>query len=105
MDTGFQIYCNEDDCDRIDPTTYQGLVGELMYIALSTRSDILHSISKLSQCNKHPHKEHYAGLKHIMRYLSDTINLKLCFRKTGKPVEGFVDADWGANIVDVVDVR
>ena len=28
----FQIYCNEDDCERVDPTTYQGLIGELIYI-------------------------------------------------------------------------
>ena len=44
-----------------------------------------------------PHKEHEAGIKHVLRYVASTINLKLVYKHTGKMVEGYADADWGSN--------
>lgn len=35
-----------------------------------------------------------------MRYLAGTPDLKLVYRAVGKPVEGYVDADWGSNNLD-----
>lgn len=100
LDPGFQVSCNNENCARVDATSYQSLIGSLMYLAISTRPDIMHAVSVLAQRNKDPHSEHEAGAKHVLRYLSKTISLKLRYCKNGKPVEGYADADWTSNNLD-----
>lgn len=99
LDAGYQINPS-DESKKVDATKYQTLIGSLMYLAISTRPDILHSVCKLSQMNKNPNSTHEAGAKHILRYLSSTKNMKLHYYKTGKSIEGYTDADWGGNIID-----
>ena len=84
LEVGFQTKCN-------------AAIGSLMYLAISTRPDILYSVSKLAQCNVDPHVEHMSTVKHIMRYLKKTIDFKLHFEMSGKPIMGFADADWGGD--------
>ncbi|KAH8418168.1 hypothetical protein KR222_004172 [Zaprionus bogoriensis] len=71
-----------------------------MYLAICTRPDILHSICKLAQMNICPSKEHECGVKHILRYLASTKDLKIHYKKCGQPIEGYTDADWGGNVID-----
>ncbi len=89
LDPEFKIQCTTNDCEKVNATEYQSLIGALMYLAVTTRPDILHSVSKLAQRNCDPHIEHETAAKHILRYLSVTKNLKLNFRKTGKQAEDF----------------
>jgi len=100
LNPGFQIRCDSDNCAEVDTTDYQSLIGSIMYLAISTRPDIMHSISKLAQRNSNPHVEHDCGAKHILRYLSRTIDLKLHYRKTGQRLHAFVDADWANDSLD-----
>ncbi|CAD7012038.1 unnamed protein product [Ceratitis capitata] len=100
LEAGFQTYCDKEDCERVNVTQYQSLIGALMYLAISTRPDILHSVSKLAQRNSDPHVEHKIGAKRIMRYLKGTVDYKLHYQKTGKPIQGYVDADWGGDTND-----
>lgn len=44
---------------------------------MTTRPDILHSVTKLAQRNVDPNKEHEVGAKRILRYLKGTTELKL----------------------------
>ena len=78
----------------------QSLIGELMYLAISTRPDILHSVNKLAQCNTNPAIDHESDAKHILRYLSKTINFKLHYEEDDLPIYGYVDADWGGDTID-----
>lgn len=63
-----------------------------------SRPDIAHTISKLSQFNSHPHREHFGAVKHVLRYLKshqfsivfDNENVLNCY----------ADADWGSNVID-----
>jgi len=57
-----------------------------MYLAVVSRPDILHSVSKLSQRNTDPHHEDEAAAKHVLRYLCGTINLSIVYMKTGEYV-------------------
>lgn len=100
LDPGFQIHCSSSDCEKVDPKDYQSLIGTLMYLAISTRPDIMHSVGKLAQRNKEPHIEHLKAAKHIIRYLSATLNFKLVYSKTDLPPKAFVDADWANCIED-----
>lgn len=95
LDPKCQIRCDKENCENVDQTRYQSLISSLIYIALNTRLDILHSVCKLSQRNTDPHTEHLAATKRILRYLSSTQNKQLIYRKTGKPIECYADADWG----------
>ncbi|XP_036346805.1 secreted RxLR effector protein 161-like [Rhagoletis pomonella] len=100
LDAGLSVHCSSEQCKKVDKVAYQSVVGALMYLAISTRPDILHSVSKLSQRNNNPHSEHEAGVKHVLRYLRKTSNYKLHYTKTGKAIEGFADADWGSDASD-----
>ncbi|XP_036347934.1 secreted RxLR effector protein 161-like [Rhagoletis pomonella] len=96
LEAGYQTMC-DDDCNKADAKQYQSLIGALMHLGLTTRPDILHSVSKLSQRNKNPHIEHMTAAKHILRYLKATLDFKLLYRAGGSCIEGFVDADWGSD--------
>ena len=73
---------------------YRELVGALMYLAVCTRPDIAYAVSYLSQFNSCFKTEHWVAAKRVLRYLRGSENVGLRFRHTGKPLEGFVDADW-----------
>lgn len=99
LDPGFQVACSE-ECIKADISSYQTLMGELMYLAITTRPDILHAVAKLSQRNSDPHIEHMNAGKKIVRYLAGTIYTKLEYKKGMKELVGYADADWGGNPID-----
>lgn len=88
------------DQDEIKKFPYQRLIGSLMYLAVSTRPDIAFAVNSLSQFNNCYTQEHWTAAKRILRYLKGTLDYGITFHKTGKPLVGYVDADWGNNIVD-----
>ncbi|XP_068149509.1 uncharacterized protein [Drosophila tropicalis] len=100
LDAGHQVACDNKQCKRVDIGSYQTQIGELMWLALTTRPDILHSVAKLAQRNQDPHSEHEAGVKHILRYLASTMDKKLRYKRTGQAFSGHVDADWGGDKTD-----
>lgn len=93
----FQRCSDCSSCSLVDKTEYQSLIGSLMYLGISSRPDIAHSVSKLAQFNSNPHAEHVSAAKHLLRYLNSTINSKLLFRKTGENLKAFADADWAGS--------
>lgn len=84
-------------CSFVDTKRYQSLIGSLMYLGISTRPDIAHSVSKLAQFNTNPHAEHLAAAKHILRYLFSTMNTKILFKRTGQNLVAYADADWAGS--------
>ncbi|SGY19915.1 BQ5605_C017g08381 [Microbotryum silenes-dioicae] len=73
-----------------DPASipYRAIVGKLLYLSGTTRPDIAFAVSKAARfCNNFT-VEHWEALKHILRYLPMSAIL-----------EGFVDADHGADPV------
>ncbi|XP_068142548.1 uncharacterized protein [Drosophila tropicalis] len=97
LEVGFQTKCDSDDCGQVDKTRYQSLIGSLLYLALTTRPDIIHSVAKLAQRNSDPHKEHEVAAKRVLRYLRGTSDVRLHYSKTGVPIHCFVDADWAGD--------
>uniref|UniRef100_A0A0K8VG31 Retrovirus-related Pol polyprotein from transposon TNT 1-94 n=1 Tax=Bactrocera latifrons TaxID=174628 RepID=A0A0K8VG31_BACLA len=98
LDAGYQVACNEKTCEQVDATAYQSAIGELMWLALTSRPDIYHSVVKLAQRNNNPHTEHLTGVKYVMRYLAATKDLKLNYHGCGQALGGYVDADWGGDM-------
>ena len=101
LEANFQVGCSENVCNKINPQVYQSYIGALIYLATTTRPDILHSVSKLAQRNSDPHVDDMIAVKHILRYLRGTIELKLKYScDGGSSLVGYADADWGGNSMD-----
>ncbi|XP_023037237.2 secreted RxLR effector protein 161-like [Drosophila willistoni] len=98
LDASYQVACSDEKCVIQDVTMYQSAIGELMWLALTSRPDIYRSVIKLAQRNKEPHSEHVAAVKHVMRYLAATKDLKLHYRSCGDALTGYADADWGGDV-------
>lgn len=90
----------EQEKSEMETIPYSSLVGSLMYLAVSTRPDIAHAVSALSQYTTNPGKEHWQAAKRVLRYLRGTENHGLIFKQLSCPLEGYVDSDWGGNIDD-----
>lgn len=86
---GFQIDCTSDQCKNVEPAVYQSVIGELVWLTITTRPDILHSVS-----------EHMTAIKHMFRYFSAPVDMKLHYKQCGQPFFGFVDADWAGDRID-----
>lgn len=71
-----------------------------MYLALGTRPDIAHAVSVLSQFNCSHEKKYWVAARHVLRYLKNTIDISLCFKRTNENLLGYVDADWGNCTID-----
>ncbi|UYV74577.1 hypothetical protein LAZ67_12000185 [Cordylochernes scorpioides] len=79
---------------------YQQAIGNLLWLAGMTRPDIAYAVSYLSKFNSSPLQQHWNAVKHLLRYLKKTKDLKLVFSKTGKKLAAFADADWGSDKED-----
>lgn len=99
MEAGLSLDKGEDVvCKKIFP--YQQLLGSLMYLSVLTRPDISYAVSYLSQFNNCYTETHWKHAKRILKYLKGTRNYGLCFGRTDKSLECYVDADWGSNTFD-----
>lgn len=79
---------------------YRELVGALMYLSVTTRPDLAHSTSVLSQFNNNFGTTHWSAAKRILRYLKGSSELGIVQGSSFNQLTGFVDADWGGNVGD-----
>lgn len=82
---------------------YRELVGSLLYLAYVSRPDILFAVNCLSQLQENPTDIAWCALKRILRYLKNTLDIKLVYKKSDLEMSDlclYVDADWGSNIQD-----
>lgn len=80
---------------------YRELVGSLLYLAMTSRPDILFPVNCLSQLQETPTDCAFKGLKRVLRYLKRTLNFKLVYKKSEyKNLNLYVDADWASDKKD-----
>lgn len=77
---------------------YASAVGSLMYDMVCTRPDIAHAVGVVSRYMSDPGKEHWEGVKWILRYLKGTSGMALCFKKSNIILQGFTDANLGGDL-------
>lgn len=83
---------------------YMSAVGALLYLAIGTRPDIMFTVAKLAQYNANPGPQHWQAVKHVMRYLQGTKDLRLTFRPNNSDTmsselcKGFSDADHAGDL-------
>lgn len=61
-----------DQDELIDRTTYQRLIGSLLYISQMTRPDIMHVVSVLARRNAKAARRHWEAALRLLRYLHQT---------------------------------
>ena len=74
---------------------YLSAIGALMYLANYIRLDIAFSINLLARYSLATTKRHWNGIKHILRYLRGTSDMRLFYSKAMKPqFLGYADAGY-----------
>lgn len=75
---------------------YRELIGSLMYLATTSRPDIAYATAFLSRYMHCPTSTLWSAGKRILRYLKQTIEKGLVYKKQDNNVlHSFSDADWG----------
>jgi len=76
-------------------TTYQSMIGSLMYLVTGTRPDLAYTISVLTQFSSYPTDKYIKTAKHVLRYVNRTRNLGLFYPyTTTNAIDVYVDADF-----------
>ena len=86
---------------------FQKTIGELRYIADSTRPDIFYAVNRLAQATHNPIQRHWNTLKLLMRYLKQTINHGVMYKSNksngtanAPPLTSYSDADFANDNID-----
>ncbi|XP_034245502.1 secreted RxLR effector protein 161-like [Thrips palmi] len=85
---------------KFNPKQYQEATGCLLYLSNNTRPDLCYAVSKLCQKNQDPTVSDWNDVKHVLRYLVTTKDLKLCYRRTGEVAKVYCDADFAGDLTD-----
>jgi len=86
----------------VDPSAYRSVIGSLRYL-VNTRPDLAYSVGVVSRYMETPTSEHWAAVKHILRYLKGTIEFGC---KYGRSTElkptllGYSDSDFAGDSED-----
>jgi len=60
---------------KFDHTTYRIAIGNLIYLAINTRPDILFAVNKASRRSKEPNLNDWMNVQKIFRYLKRNFRL------------------------------
>ena len=100
LEPGRKFQKLSDDEEAFDLKLYQQAIGCLTYASTATRPDIATAVGILSQFMSNPSKQHWVGVKRILRYIRGTSNFGLKFSADDKEplIYGYSDADWAGDI-------
>lgn len=69
----------------MDIFKYLTAVGAVTYLTTHTRPNIVFATSVLAKHSHNPTMKHWNGIKHLLRYMRGTTNLRLYYHKTDNP--------------------
>ena len=80
---------------------YRSLVGALLYLGMHTRPDIAYAVNELTRHCEQPTDAHWTAAKRVLRYLKDSKEKGLEFRKEkGMILVAAADSDWAGGWKD-----
>jgi hypothetical protein len=84
----------------VDPSLYRSMIGSLLYFTASW-PDIAFSVGVCAPFQANPMDSHLTPVKHIIKYVNDTLLYGLWYSKeTNLVVARYSDADWAGNADD-----
>ena len=95
---------SDEDAMKMVNVPYANAIGSLMYAMVCSRPDIAYLLSVFSKYMANPGKEHWKGVKWLLRYVKGSIDLGLKFGSSRKSVEvyGYVDPDFAGDQQHVI---
>lgn len=88
----------EQDEEYMKSVPYANAVGSIMYAMVGTRPDLAYPVGIVSRYMSNPIKEHWLGVKWILRYIKGSLATKLYYKKSDDfKVVGYCDADYAAD--------
>lgn len=83
-----------------DSTIYRSNVGGLHYLT-PTRHDLSLAINKVCQYLHARRTTHWSAIKHVLRYVQETISLRLAIKPyVSYRLSAYSNSDWAGNIDD-----
>lgn len=73
-------------------------MGGLLYLASTTRPDIAYAVGVLSRFMHNPEEAHWLAAKYVLRYISGTAGMGLCYG-AGDALVGSCDADYAGDLM------
>ena len=85
--------------EEMQKVPYLNAIGALNYLVICTRPDISYAVGCLARYSGDPGPAHWTAVKHVMRYLKGTMDLKLTYSPSNSsyPFQAWTDADHGGN--------
>lgn len=84
------------DSPLVNPTEYRSVVGGLRYL-VNSRPDIAYAVGFVSRFLE-PRKDHYAVVKHLLRYIAGTLDHGVFYGRMGsQQLNGYSDSDHAGN--------
>jgi len=78
---------------------YSSAVGSIMYSMIGTRPDLAYPVGVVSRFMSQPAKEHWLGVKWVLRYIKGTVDTRLCYKRNSDfSICGYCDADYAADL-------
>ena len=78
--------------------SYSEIIGSLMYLAVCTRPDLSQSVGALARYMANPTEDHLAAAKHVLAYISGTLDYGLFFGGSDLlELQGFADSDFAGD--------
>ncbi len=86
---------SDQDPERDQQWNYRSVIGMLMFLASSTRPDILFAVHQCAKFNSSPRKSHDIAVKRVGRYLRRTRDKGIIFKPDRtNALNCYVDADF-----------
>jgi hypothetical protein len=84
---------DREDEEQVDAPRYRQLVGQLVYLAYTTRPDLAQATRQLTRGFSKSTTDHERAAKHVLRYLRGTTSKTLKYT-SDQQLTGFVDASF-----------
>ena len=84
---------SQEEIDYMSTIPCASSIGNLMYAMVCTRLDIAHVVGVVSRFMNNPRKEHWLGMKWILKYLRANTRNALCFGGSNAILQGYVDSN------------
>jgi hypothetical protein len=91
---------SEEDNETMKNIPYKSILGQLLYIAITTRPDISTAVNQVGRYSQNPGMEHWKAILQILKYLQGTKHLLLTLggKANAITLRAYSDADWAGDL-------